>query len=75
MCDHQHEHTQQRRGFLKMLGGVFLGLIGTLMGVKTSEAAEVCGARCISLPNDGGTCTKPKSPFHQFHKCSKGHTW
>lgn len=40
----------------------------------TDEKA-VCGAKCISLPYDGGTCTKPASPFHEKHRCSKGHTW
>ncbi len=75
MCNHEHSHKEERRSFLKVLGGAFLGLVGFLMGAKAAEAAEACGAKCISLPYDGGTCTKPKNRFHQFHKCSKGHTW
>jgi hypothetical protein len=75
MCDHEHSHKEQRRGFLKMLGSALGGLVGFFVGVKAAEAGETCGAKCISLPYDGGTCTKPKNPFHQWHRCSKGHTW
>ncbi len=75
MCTHDHETKTVRRGFLKALGNACLGLIGFLIGAKGTEAAEVCGAKCISSPYDGGTCDKPKRPFHQFHRCSKGHTW
>jgi hypothetical protein len=75
MCNHEHDQKEERRTFLKMLGSAMAGLVAMLMGVEASEAAEVCGAKCISSPYDGGTCSKPKSPFHQFHKCSKGHSW
>ena len=74
MCNHEHEHNEERRGFLKMLGSAFVGLVGFLTGVKASKAEEVCGLKCISLPYDGGTCTKPK--FHKAsHQCSQGHRW
>ena len=71
--DHRHHNRAGRRSAIRVLAGSVLGLLGLLIPGKASAAEEVCGAKCISLPYDGGTCTK--TGRHQFHKCSKGHSW
>ena len=73
MCQHNHDHNEERRGFLRKLGGALVGIIAFVKGAEASAADDVCGAKCISLPYDGGTCTK--TGRHQFHRCSKDHSW
>jgi hypothetical protein len=73
MCHHQQCHNPERRGFLQSLAASAIGLLALLIRVKPSKAEEVCGAKCISLPYDGGTCVKVGR--HQFHRCSEGHSW